>query len=109
MPMIVVRKKTPAVEAMQWTGNNTAEVIEWAQGGWAEKGIWIKQQWFPDKESTLLLMLPDIDQPVPVGGYLVKSRGQQLVNKDSVYIEGGDAEWFAKRYEIINKEAHDGR
>lgn len=37
-------RKDSRVEAMQWNGNNTNEIVIWLQGGWQNGGIWLKQK-----------------------------------------------------------------
>lgn len=73
----VVRRRLPYVEAMQWTGENTEALIQWAQGGWKPQGIWVKQT-FPDgaTEPAWFLVLP-VDLEIPVGGWVVKSLDEQ--------------------------------
>jgi hypothetical protein len=40
---LTVRKRPAELQAMRFNGQNATEIVNWAQGGWREKGIWLRQ------------------------------------------------------------------
>ncbi len=92
---MLVRKKEPIGDALQWTGANTSEVVEFLQGGWKEDGIWLRQLWKgdgidPDWELVLFEELSA--RPTD---WIIKSE------KSNYGLFVVSAERFAEEYEVI--------
>jgi len=66
------REKAASVEAMQWTGENSGEVVEWAVGGWQPKAIWIRQAYAGPDEIECSLVLPGNQGEANVGDWIIK-------------------------------------
>lgn len=97
-----IRRTSPVIEAVQWTGENATEIAEFVQGGWDvadddKRSVWIKQQVTEDGGSAeiyWLIVVPtnvgDVD--VPVFGWIVR---------DHHVLHTYDASEFAAKYEVL--------
>jgi hypothetical protein len=95
------RRKTSAVEAMQWTGENTDEVVRWVQGEWKTGGIWLKQRWMGQGIDPIWSLMV----PTQYAEEIEMSPGDWLVKPDDnlpSVIKEAD---FAVRYEPIPEVA----
>ena len=85
--------RTAAIEAMQWTGENTKELVFWAQGGFKPKGIWIRQTFAEDGTPSFFLQLSDTSAEAAAA-----APGDWVV-KQSEQLWAVPAADFEKRYE----------
>lgn len=92
------RKKPIVIDAMQWTGSNATEVVEWAQGGWRAKtpfdstlgGIWIRQKVLRESplECLWFLVIPTLegDHEASPGDWIIRGvKGELYPCKPDIF------------------------
>ena len=79
------RKLPVEIEAIQWTGENTDDVVEFVDGkppqpySMGDSGLWLKQKVFPDDhehagKALWFLVIPTLegDHEAAVGDWIIK-------------------------------------
>ncbi len=84
------RKKPIVIEAMQFTGSNSDAIVQWAQGGWKDDGIWTKQKLI-DSDSMkalyfLVIQTLEGDMEAAAGDWIIRGvEGEVYPCKNSVF------------------------
>ena len=75
-----IRSKRDAGEAIQWTGKNTAEVMQFVGDKWADgQGTWLKQKWNGEGFAPEYFLVIHHDEVTLAEGYwLTRSTGGVL-------------------------------
>jgi hypothetical protein len=80
---VKVCKRPETLEAMQWTGANSNEVVQWLQGGWHSGGAWIKQEFPSGAGVRWSLVVPSAGRDAEPGDWLVRSfRGVEVMKPE---------------------------
>lgn len=98
MPAVLVRKKTPILEAMQWTMKNSEEVLRWAAGCPGAEGMKIVQHSYPNDPA------PRWELELPASGYAI-SEGHWVIKNEYGDLNGRSQLSFSEQYERVKGDA----
>lgn len=75
------RKKPVVIEAIQRTGDNDTEIVEWAYGGWSDSRMWQHQ------DGSLVIPTLEGDHKAGVGDWIIKGvKGEFYPCKNDVFV-----------------------
>ena len=75
------QRKPELIEALQWTGENVEEMIEFLGGNAAAEGFSAGNDNFQMYNNKLFLIIEGYTDPVSIGNYVKKDEGYRQLTK----------------------------
>ena len=85
------RKRPIVIEAVQFDGSNADAIVAWAQNGWGDHGIWLKQKVFPGDPTRAIFFLviptPEGEHEAAPGDWIIRGIAGELYPCKSAVFE----------------------